>query len=74
MSKRYQNSMCKGNYLHKFVNMKTTHSGILERCERCGLTKHFLNDAPSRIFVSYNIRSLLTTNDSLFFREYPYAI
>ena len=70
-SKRYQNSVCRGNWLHKFVPIKMTQTGSLERCERCGMTKHFLHKAPSHTFVSYNIRSLLTTADPLFYREYP---
>jgi len=58
-------------WLHKFKPIKLTGVGSLERCERCGLHKHFLNNAPSYVFVSYNIRSLLTPRDPLFYREYP---
>lgn len=71
-SKRYQNSLCgRGMWLHKFKPIKLTPVGSLERCERCGLQKHFLYSEPSYVFVSYNIRSLLTIADPLFYREYP---
>jgi len=70
-TKRYQNSVCKGNYLHKFIILKNTQKGVLERCERCGMTQHFHNNISNHIYLSYHIRSALQAYEPLFNREYP---
>ncbi len=72
-TKRYQNSLCgtRGTWLHKFRIMKQTQMGVLERCERCGLTKHFSNQIKNHIYMSWHIRSALQSWEPLFNREYP---
>jgi hypothetical protein len=71
MKTKYQNSVCKPGWLHKWIEVEKTKSGVLERCERCGMKKHFPNDMPSHLFLSYHIRDILRANDPLFKREYP---
>ena len=71
---RYQNSVCKENFLHDFIQVKQTRHGYLERCSRCGKQIHFPLDVPNHVYLSYHIRSALQTHDPLFFREYPNAI
>ena len=68
---RYQKSICKGDYLHKFKLIATTQIGIFERCERCGLEMHFPNDTPNWKYIEYNIRRILRADDILFAHEYP---
>lgn len=72
--RRYQNSICRNNYLHKFKSLGETHKGFLERCTRCGKTMHFPGNISNQLYLSYHIRSALQTNDPLFFREYPNAL
>lgn len=70
LSKRYQNSVCKGGYLHNFLQIKETNIGFLERCSRCGKQMHFPGNVPNHVYLSYHIRSALQINDPLFKREY----
>lgn len=74
MSNRYQNSKCKGGYLHKFRQVTQTERGFLERCERCGKTMHFSHDVPNHYYLSYHIRDVLQDNDPMFYKEYPNAL
>ena len=74
LSKKYQNSVCRNDYLHDFQQVKQTNVGYLERCTRCGRQIHFPNNCPNHIYLSYHLRSALQTSDPLFFREYPNAI
>lgn len=69
--KRYRKSVCRGAWLHKFKQIKQTQTGVLERCERCGMTKHFPINAPNLYYLQYHIRSILRKSDPLFSREYP---
>ncbi len=71
MSRRYRKSVCKGNFLHKFNTIDQRIDGIVERCERCGTTKFFPNNAPDLYYLQFNIRRVLRANDPLFNREYP---
>lgn len=71
---RYQNSLCKENYLHNFVQVRQTKYGFLERCTRCGQTEHFPGNIPNHVYLSYHIRSALQPGEPLFHREYPNAI
>lgn len=68
--KRYRKSVCKGNFLHKFKEVKQTSTGLLERCEICGLQIHFPMNAPNIYYLQYHIRSILRASDPLFNREY----
>lgn len=69
---KYQNSVCsRGNYLHKWLTIKYTEKGELVRCERCGEKLHLNNQMPRHIVLSYMIRSVITSQDPLFAREYP---
>jgi predicted nucleic-acid-binding Zn-ribbon protein len=71
LSRRYQKSICtKGNYLHKFREVERNEYGILERCERCGLRKHFPQDIPSSKYLEFHIREVLQTNDAIYYHEY----
>lgn len=70
---RYQNSLCKENFLHDFRQVKQTKEGYLERCIRCGEQIHFPHTVPNHVYLSYHVRSALQPNDPLFFREYPNA-
>lgn len=69
-SRRYQNSYCRGNWLHKFQIIKQTKDGVLERCDKCGLEKHFSVDVPNHIYLSYHLRSGLQIYDPMYQREY----
>lgn len=68
---KYQNSVCRRGWLHKFIQIKQTGTGFLERCERCGKQIHFPVNIPNHIYLSYHIRSVLQSHDPLFQREYP---
>lgn len=73
-SRKYQNSLCgRGTWLHKFKILGSPKGGILERCERCGVTKFFSENVPNHIYLSWHIRSGLQVTDYLFNREYPHA-
>lgn len=74
LSKRYQKSECRNNYLHDFRQVQRTHVGYLERCTRCGKQMHFPLNVPNHIYLAYHIRSALQPSDKLFFREYPNAL
>lgn len=74
MKTRYQNSVCRPGILHKFIQLRVTTHGSLERCERCGMQKMFSMSMPNHLYLSYHIRSILRADDRLFKREYPNAI
>lgn len=74
LSRRYQNSKCRNNYLHDFRQVEETTKGFLERCTRCGKQMHFPGNVPNHVYLSYHIRSALQPADPLFFREYPKAL
>ncbi len=67
---KYQNSVCRGHFLHKFKQITITDRGSLERCERCGMQKMFVNGMPNHIYLSFHIREVLRADDPLFNREY----
>lgn len=71
MKTKYQNSVCKRGWLHKWVTTSQDSKGIVERCERCGKKMMFSSKMPNHIFLSYHIRSVLRADDALFSREYP---
>jgi NMD protein affecting ribosome stability and mRNA decay len=71
---RYQNSLCRRGWLHKYATIKYTDKGELVRCERCGMKLHLRNDWPRHIQASYLIRSIIQESDPLFPREFPEAI
>lgn len=68
---RYQNSICRRGWLHRWITLKYTEKGELVRCERCGEKLHLDNKMPRHIILSYMIRSVLQESDRLFKREYP---
>lgn len=59
------------DWLHKFKLLAEVKNGILERCERCGLMRHFPNNIPNHEYLAYHIRSILRADDPLFKKEYP---
>lgn len=71
METRYQNSVCRRGWLHKWIEIAKTRLGTLERCERCGMKMHFRNDMPNHLMLSFHIRSVLRASDPLFKKEYP---
>lgn len=56
--------------LHDYKIMEQTNIGVLERCTRCGDTKHFPNNIPNHIYLSWHIRSALQKTDPRFNIEY----
>jgi len=48
-----------------------TDQGLLERCSRCGMQKHFKHHTPNAYYLSYHIKSALQTNDPMYLKEYP---
>lgn len=71
---KYQNSVCKGNFLHKWLTIKYTEKGELVRCERCGDKMHLRQDMPRHIILSFMIRSVIQESDPLYKREFPNVI
>lgn len=67
---RYKNSICRNNYLHKFIQVKETDYGFLERCMRCGKQVHFPGNISNHAYLSFHIRSALQVNDTLYQHEY----
>lgn len=66
---KYQNSVCRPGHLHKFRPVCQTAEGNVERCEKCGLQKHF--KAGDGIgYLSWHIRDVLRKDDPMFFREF----
>ena len=74
METKYQNSVCRPGLLHKFKQIRITDNGSLERCERCGLQMNFPFTIPNHIYISFHIRDILRSSDSLFSKEYPNLI
>ena len=70
---KYQNSECKGKYLHNFQIISQNPKGSFERCERCGMKQFFSTATPNHIYISYHIRQALQPTDSRFEREYPHS-
>lgn len=70
MRGRYQNSVCKLGWLHKFRPMKQTKKGTLERCERCGKLLHCPMDMPNNLYVSYHVRDILRDYEPMYRKEY----
>lgn len=73
MSRYHKNSECKRNMLHAFIVVDSSTRGIIERCTRCGLKKHFPDNTPNAVYLSYHNRSALQFNDPRFHIEYPHA-
>lgn len=71
MKTRYQNSVCREGWLHKWLPMGETKNGSLERCERCGIKMNFPTNMPNHLYLSYHIRSVLRKSDTMFAKEYP---
>lgn len=71
MRTKYQNSVCKQGWLHKWNHLENLKGGSLERCERCGLQKHFPINYPNHLYLSWHIRSILRKSDTNFSKEYP---
>lgn len=69
-STRYQNSVCRPGWLHKFRQLGIVKGGSLERCERCGKQMYFPSNTPNHIYLSYHIREVLRANDPMFKKEY----
>ncbi len=69
--RRYQNSVCRNNYLHDFRLVRETDRGYLERCLRCGKQIHFPADVPNPVYLSYHIRSAIQPSEPLYAHEYP---
>lgn len=72
LTRRYQNSVCRGNWLHEFREIGRSQVGVVERCRKCGLKKHFPMNIPNHIYLSWHLRSALQIDDPLFKREYGY--
>lgn len=68
--RRYQNSICRNNYLHDFRQVKETRAGFLERCIRCGKQIHFPGNTPNHVYLSYHIKSALQPGEPLYEHEY----
>lgn len=69
---RYQNSECRGGYLHKWIQLEIIKDGSLERCERCGKKMWFsAARGANALYLSYHIRSALQPSDARFEKEYP---
>jgi hypothetical protein len=68
---RYQNSECRGGYLHKYRIINEYNGGLVERCERCGDKQFFPSNTPNYKYLSYHIRQALQVDDPRFLREYP---
>lgn len=56
--------------LHDYRIINQLSTGLLERCTRCGDTKHFPHNTPNHIYLSYHIRSSLQRNEPRFNIEY----
>lgn len=69
--KHYQNSYCKGAWLHDFRAMREYSQGVLERCTRCGVKMFFKHQGNNAYYLSYHLRSALQVDDPLFAHEYP---
>jgi hypothetical protein len=68
---KYQNSICSPGFLHDLIPIAQVKEGSLERCTRCGLTKHFPFNVSNAEYLSYHIKSTLQPSDYLFLRHYP---
>ncbi len=71
----WQNSMCEGEYLHRFKIVKEFPQGVLEICDICGLDKFFriiegkVNNAE---YMSWHCRQALQPMHPYFNHEYEY--
>lgn len=74
MNRRYQNSVCKNNYLHDYRQTRIFSNGVEERCTRCKHAIFFPYNVPNHVYLSHHIRSAIQPSDPLYYREYPEQI
>lgn len=68
----YQNSVCKGGWLHRYIIKRSYKNAVEEICAICKDRKIFSQDTPNRIYLSYHLRESLQPSRGLIFqREYP---
>lgn len=69
----WNNSKCKGSWLHRFVIGRQWNNGIEEICQICGKRKVF-KEYDGRInnneYISFHIRQMLIPQHRLFQHEY----
>lgn len=69
----FQQSKCKGSFLHKFVNIAATQDAVLERCVKCG-ARHVIklvNGQPNSVeYARYHQREFLIPQHRLFAKEF----
>ncbi|MDE2233075.1 MAG: hypothetical protein KGJ90_02985 [Patescibacteria group bacterium] len=67
---KYQLSICRPGWLHKFRPVYFVPQGNVEKCERCGRVRYF--DARDKWgYLAWHIRDVLRKGDPMFAREYP---
>ncbi len=58
----FQNSMCKGNYLHRYKIVQEFDEGVIENCEICHKSKFFKvvgGQLEANAYMAYHLRSAL---------------
>lgn len=67
----WQKSKCKKQgWLHDFLTVKEYSQGVLERCDKCKMTKFFSHTVPNHVYLSYHLRSALQPSLARFNKEY----
>lgn len=58
----WQNSQCKGKYLHRYAIIEEFETGVLENCEICHKSKFFRavgGEIENNAYMSYHLRLAL---------------
>lgn len=69
----WQNSYCRGGFLHRYEIVQEFPEGILEMCEICKDRKFFklVNGQTDNLkYISYHIRQALPPTHKQFIKEY----
>jgi len=68
----YQNSVCKGGWLHRYDQLRSYDNAVEEVCRICKDRKVFRFNVPNRVYLAFHIRDSLQPNrGAIFYREYP---
>lgn len=71
----WQNSMCEGEYLHRFRIVNEYPQGVLEICDICGMDKFFRiieGKVNNYEYMSWHVRQALPDFHPYYFHEHGY--
>lgn len=66
----WQKSSCLQGWLHDFLIVKEYSQGVVERCNKCKMTKFFPYSVPNHVYLSFHLRSVLQPSLLRYHKEY----